>query len=224
MHDPPSHHQANGDPHAQASSPDHRYQLCCIHDWRRSVEPRGRPAQRIEQTSCRFLAEVGPRAREGRIKYRDDFVEGLEKTPRALIGLLRGENIGKLIERISPEVQAGRCGQTDRLCRRQPTPRPISMARLAEVIDDGSGIIAFMVTRRSKLVPTGVPAGKGPKSFLTNTFTESDPLGSENAVPAGNGRVGTFDEVKIAFCMVTRLRPASAPLVTSSSRGAGMRC
>ena len=92
------------------------------------------------------------------------------------------------------------------------------MARLAEVIDDGSGIIAFMVTRRSKLVPTGVPAGKGPKSFLTNTFTESDPLGSENAVPAGNGRVGTFDEVKIAFCMVTRLRPASAPLVTSSSK------
>jgi hypothetical protein len=75
-----------------------------------------------------------------------------------------------------------------------------------------------MVTRRSKLVPTGVPAVKGPKSFLTKTVTESDPLGSEKAVPAGNGRVATFEAVKIAFCMVTRLRPDSAPLVTSSSK------
>jgi NADPH-dependent curcumin reductase CurA len=35
--------------------------------------------------------------REGRIKYREDVVEGLENAPRALIGLLRGENFGKLL-------------------------------------------------------------------------------------------------------------------------------
>jgi NADPH-dependent curcumin reductase CurA len=36
---------------------------------------------------------------EGRIKYREDVVEGLENAPRALIGLLRGENFGKLLVR-----------------------------------------------------------------------------------------------------------------------------
>jgi NADPH-dependent curcumin reductase len=50
-----------------------------------------------------FLAEVGPMVRDGRIKYREDSVEGLEAAPRALIGLLRGENFGKLIVRVSKE-------------------------------------------------------------------------------------------------------------------------
>ena len=36
-----------------------------------------------------FLAEVGPLVRDGRIKYREDIVDGLENAPRALIGLLR---------------------------------------------------------------------------------------------------------------------------------------
>ena len=36
---------------------------------------------------------------EGRIKYREDVVEGLGQAPRALIGLLRGENFGKLLVR-----------------------------------------------------------------------------------------------------------------------------
>ncbi len=47
-----------------------------------------------------FLAEVAPLVREGKIKYREDFVDGLENAPRALIGLLRGENFGKVIVRI----------------------------------------------------------------------------------------------------------------------------
>jgi NADPH-dependent curcumin reductase CurA len=38
---------------------------------------------------------------EGRIKYREDVVEGLKNAPRALIGLLRGENFGKLLVRVS---------------------------------------------------------------------------------------------------------------------------
>ncbi len=50
-----------------------------------------------------FLAEVGPLVREGRIKYREDIVEGLENAPRALIGLLRGENFGKVIVRVAAE-------------------------------------------------------------------------------------------------------------------------
>ena len=54
-----------------------------------------------------FLAEVGPLVRDGRIKYREDIVEGLENAPRALIGLLRGENFGKVIVRVSPEGLSG---------------------------------------------------------------------------------------------------------------------
>jgi NADPH-dependent curcumin reductase CurA len=53
-----------------------------------------------------FLAEVGPLVRDGRIKYREDIVEGLEDAPRALIGLLRGENFGKVIVRAAADDRA----------------------------------------------------------------------------------------------------------------------
>lgn len=48
-----------------------------------------------------FLAEVGPLVREGRIKYREHLIDGLENAPRALIALLRGENFGKAIVRVA---------------------------------------------------------------------------------------------------------------------------
>ena len=38
--------------------------------------------------------------REGRVRYREDIVEGLENAPRALIGLLNGENIGKRLVKV----------------------------------------------------------------------------------------------------------------------------
>jgi NADPH-dependent curcumin reductase CurA len=40
--------------------------------------------------------------REGRIKYREDVVDGLEHAPQAFIGLLRGENFGKRLIRVAP--------------------------------------------------------------------------------------------------------------------------
>jgi NADPH-dependent curcumin reductase CurA len=49
-----------------------------------------------------FLAEVGPLVRDGRIKYREHFIGGLEHAPRGLIGLLRGENFGKTVVRVAP--------------------------------------------------------------------------------------------------------------------------
>lgn len=48
-----------------------------------------------------FLRDVSAWLREGRIKYREDVVDGLEKAPRALIGLLRGENFGKMLVRVA---------------------------------------------------------------------------------------------------------------------------
>jgi len=41
---------------------------------------------------------------EGRIKYREDVVEGLSQAPRGLIGLLRGENAGKRIVRVGHDT------------------------------------------------------------------------------------------------------------------------
>ena len=41
--------------------------------------------------------------RDGKVKYREDFTDGLENAPEALIGLLKGENFGKKIIRVSPD-------------------------------------------------------------------------------------------------------------------------
>ncbi len=51
----------------------------------------------------RFRADVGRWLRDGEIVYREDVVDGLERAPAALIGLLRGENFGKVVVRVAPE-------------------------------------------------------------------------------------------------------------------------
>jgi hypothetical protein len=55
---------------------------------------------------------------EGRIKYREDVVEGLENAPRALIGLLRGENFGKLLVQVAPATTQRCCGRRVQQCCR----------------------------------------------------------------------------------------------------------
>lgn len=47
-----------------------------------------------------FLREMGGWLADGKIRYREDLVEGLENAPRALIGLLRGENFGKVVVKL----------------------------------------------------------------------------------------------------------------------------
>lgn len=47
-----------------------------------------------------FHRDVGGWIREGRIKYREDVVDGLEKAPEAFIGLLKGRNFGKLLVKV----------------------------------------------------------------------------------------------------------------------------
>jgi NADPH-dependent curcumin reductase len=48
-----------------------------------------------------FLRDVGGWLREGKLKYREDIVHGLEKAPEALIGLLKGHNFGKLLVKVA---------------------------------------------------------------------------------------------------------------------------
>lgn len=47
------------------------------------------------------LARLTKWLREGRLRYREDVVEGLEQAPRAFIGLLNGENRGKLLVKVA---------------------------------------------------------------------------------------------------------------------------
>jgi NADPH-dependent curcumin reductase CurA len=48
-----------------------------------------------------FLRDVSAWLREGRIKYREDIVDGLAAAPQALIGLFNGKNFGKLLVRLA---------------------------------------------------------------------------------------------------------------------------
>ncbi|MFF5502054.1 NADP-dependent oxidoreductase [Streptomyces roseolus] len=46
---------------------------------------------------AKFVEEVGARLRSGELKYRETFVEGIENGVDAFLGLLRGDNTGKMI-------------------------------------------------------------------------------------------------------------------------------
>jgi NADPH-dependent curcumin reductase CurA len=48
-----------------------------------------------------LIAEVGPAVRDGRVVFRETVVEGLEQAPAALQGLLRGENTGKMVVKLT---------------------------------------------------------------------------------------------------------------------------
>jgi NADPH-dependent curcumin reductase CurA len=50
-----------------------------------------------------FLKDCGQWLREGRLKYREDIVDGLEHAPSALLKLFDGTNFGKLLIRVSTD-------------------------------------------------------------------------------------------------------------------------
>ncbi|WFE67006.1 NADP-dependent oxidoreductase [Micromonospora sp. WMMD714] len=47
-----------------------------------------------------FVTEVGGWLREGRLSYDETIVDGIENAPEAFLGLLRGENLGKMLVRL----------------------------------------------------------------------------------------------------------------------------
>jgi NADPH-dependent curcumin reductase CurA len=49
-----------------------------------------------------FLEAMGGWLRAGKVKYREDVVEGLASAPSAFLGLLAGRNFGKLVVRVDP--------------------------------------------------------------------------------------------------------------------------
>ncbi len=63
-----------------------RMQGMIVFDWKH------RYAEAIKRLSVHLA--------DGRLKYLESIVEGLDNAPRALIGLLKGENFGKQLVRI----------------------------------------------------------------------------------------------------------------------------
>jgi NADPH-dependent curcumin reductase CurA len=55
------------------------------------------------QRFAEYRAMAAPLLRDGRLKYREDIVEGLDNAPAAFIGLLQGRNFGKLLVRLAPD-------------------------------------------------------------------------------------------------------------------------
>ena len=56
----------------------------------------------VERTAA-FRADMQAWLAAGQIRYREQLVEGLENAPRAFMGMLHGENFGKLIVRVAGE-------------------------------------------------------------------------------------------------------------------------
>jgi len=50
-----------------------------------------------------FARDASAWLREGKLKYREDIVDGLDRAPAALLKLFDGENFGKLLVRVSPD-------------------------------------------------------------------------------------------------------------------------
>ncbi|MGH7109152.1 MAG: NADP-dependent oxidoreductase [Stellaceae bacterium] len=59
------------------------------------------------QLFAEYRAMAAPLVRSGRLKYREDIVEGLDNAPAAFIGLLQGRNFGKLLVRLSDDPTRG---------------------------------------------------------------------------------------------------------------------
>lgn len=63
----------------------------------RSLTLRGFIVREFADQKARFLEEVSTWIANGKIRYQEDLVIGLSNAPAALIGLLEGQNFGKLI-------------------------------------------------------------------------------------------------------------------------------
>ena len=56
------------------------------------------------QRSPEALRDLESWVRDGQIRYREDILDGIEQAPGSIAGLYRGENLGKRLIRIAPDV------------------------------------------------------------------------------------------------------------------------
>ena len=50
-----------------------------------------------------FNRDMAMWAKEGKMKWRETVVDGVENAPKAFIGLFKGENLGKMVVRVGPD-------------------------------------------------------------------------------------------------------------------------
>ena len=67
----------------------------------RSLNIRGFIQREFAALQPAFLQEAQQWVRDGRLRYREDIVDGLETAPVAFIDLLQGKNFGKLVVRVA---------------------------------------------------------------------------------------------------------------------------
>jgi len=66
----------------------------------RSLTLRGFIVREFAHQRAQFLDDVGGWIASGRVRFREDRVQGLANAPQALIGLLEGKNFGKVVVQI----------------------------------------------------------------------------------------------------------------------------
>jgi NADPH-dependent curcumin reductase CurA len=54
-----------------------------------------------------FMRDAAEWAADGRLRWRETIVEGIENAPSAFLGLLTGENIGKMLVKVGPDDRGG---------------------------------------------------------------------------------------------------------------------
>ena len=60
----------------------------------------------LDHTAARqaeFLRDMRVWLGSGKVRYREDILNGLDRAPQGLIGMLRGDNFGKLIVKVADE-------------------------------------------------------------------------------------------------------------------------
>jgi NADPH-dependent curcumin reductase CurA len=68
---------------------------------RKSLTIRGFIQREFVSQKPHFYAEMGQWIASGAVRYREDVVDGLANAPQAFIGLLEGQNIGKLVIQVA---------------------------------------------------------------------------------------------------------------------------
>ncbi len=53
-----------------------------------------------------FVRDMGAWVADGSVRYREDFVDGLENAPAAFRGMLTGANFGKLVVQVGDDPSA----------------------------------------------------------------------------------------------------------------------
>jgi NADPH-dependent curcumin reductase CurA len=67
----------------------------------RSLTIRGFIQREFADQRPAFYREMAGWIASGRVRYREDIVDGIENAPRAFLGLLEGKNFGKLVVRVA---------------------------------------------------------------------------------------------------------------------------